>query len=215
MAQINPDLDTLRTMAFEQSLVPDVGNTLVDQAFGNRAVNRAIQQVCHDFPALEMMDTIVTVDGTPFYATNADFLRLKAIFKLTVDETNQKILVPLEYPAVESWYETGGGRKGVDPPFNERDKPRYPWVFHKQLFFYQVPTQADSFIVSYYAADTILTAGTSETSVLQEYRGAIIDLASVFICARKGDFTRSQYYQQRYDAQLGVSVQVREPEKKK
>ncbi|KKL91835.1 hypothetical protein LCGC14_1890680, partial [marine sediment metagenome] len=39
-ADINGRVDSLMIMAFEQSLVPDNGNALVDTLYGHRVVNR-------------------------------------------------------------------------------------------------------------------------------------------------------------------------------
>ncbi len=213
-AEIHPSLDSLMVMAFEQSLVPDDGNSLIDTLFGHRAVNRAIQQVCHDFPALEKLDTIVTVDGTRNYSVNSDFIRLKAAFKITAVK-EQNIIIPLDYPPVEQWFELKGGATGTDPPFNKLTEPRYLWIFADQLYFYPTPTDADSFVIAYYAADVALVDSIADsTSVLPEYREAIIFYAASLICLRKGDFTRAQIYQGMYNAKLQTSVQIREPQKK-
>lgn len=212
-ADINPRRDSLRIAAFEQSLVPDVGNNLIDTAYGNRTINRAISKVCHDFPALERFDTVVTVDGTRLYSVNADFLRLKTIFKyVVIDEQN--VIIPLDYPPVESWFEIKGGEEGAKPPYNKLSEPRYPWVFADLLYFYPTTTSADTFLIAYYAADTSLTTAASETQILPEYREAIILYAAALICVRKGDFTRAQIYRQMYNAELAASIAIREPQKK-
>ena len=212
-ADINGQVDSLRTMAFEQSLVPDAGNSLIDTDYGNRVVNRAIQQVCHDFPAYEKTDTVVSVAGTIEYALNTDFLRLKTILKMTTF-MDLKIVYGLSFPPIETWFEAKAGLPGGEPDPNEKAEPRYASTWNDKVYFYPTPSQPDSFIVTYYAIDSQIITATNSTSVLPEYREAIILFAASLICYRKGDFVRAKEYMALYNAKLQLSITVREPQKK-
>ena len=210
---INPQIDSLRTAAFEQSLVPDAGNSLIDTTYGKRVVNRAIQQVCYDFPAYEKTDTVVSVAGTIEYALNSDFLRLKTVMKMT-DYFGLRIIYGLSFPPIETWFEAKGGEPGGEPDPNEKPEPRYASTWNDQLYFYPTPQKADSFIVTYYAIDSQMIDPTSSTSVLPQFREAIILYSASLICYRKGDFTRADKYMALYNAKLQTSVTIREPQKK-
>ena len=208
-ADINPQIDSLRTAAFEQSLVPDGGNRLIDISYGNRVINRAIQQVCQDFPAIEKMDTIVSVAATIEYSLNTDFLRLRGIFKLTT-YFDLKIIYSLSFPPVETWFEIKAGEIGGQPDPNEKSEPRYAWAFNDEVYFYPTPQTADSFVVSYYAIDSQIVTATNSTSVRPEYREAIIIYAASLICYRRGDFVRAEIYQKLYREKLaGATKMVR------
>lgn len=210
-ADINGQVDSLRTMAFEQSLVPDAGNRHIDINYGNRVIQRAIQQVCQDFPAIEKMDTIVSVQGQIEYALNSDFLRPKTIFKLTTFQ-NLKIIYSLTSPPVESWFEVKGGEMGGQPDPNEKSEPRYAFTFNDKVYFYPTPQRADSFIIIYYAIDRqVPVVDDSVTFVLPEYREAIIIYAASLICYRKGDFVRAEIYGRLYKEKLaGVAQAVKQ-----
>lgn len=206
-ADINGEIDSLRTMAFEQSLIPDAGNDLIDVDYGNRIIQRAIQQVCQDFPAIERMDTIVSVSGQIEYSLNSDFLRPKTIFKLTTFQ-NLKIIYSLTFPPVESWFEIKGGEIGGQPDPNQKAEPRYAFTFNDKVYLYPTPQIADSFIVIYYAIDRQVPIATdSVTFVLPEYREAIIVYAASLICYRKGDFSRAEVYRRLYNDKMGKPAQ--------
>ena len=205
-ADINGQIDSLRTMAFEQALVPDAGNALIDTDYGNRVINRAIQQVCQDFPAIEKLDTIVSVAETIEYSLNTDFLRLRGIFKLTT-YFDLKIIYSLSFPAVETWFEVKAGEIGGQPDPNEKAEPRYAWTFNDKVYFYPTPQTVDSFVVSYYAIDSQIVTATNSTSVRPEYREAIVIYAASLICYRKGDFVRAEVYRRLYNDKRGVPSQ--------
>ena len=203
-AEINPRRDSLRVVAFEHSFIPTTGNNDITNNIANRFVNIAISQVCQDFPAIERYDTIVTIDGTRLYSVNSDFLKLKVAFKYTVTD-GQNVIIPLDYPPVEGWFEKKGGEKGSEPPFNKLSEPRYLWVFADQLYFYPTPTNADTFLIAYYAMDTTLTDDASETSVLPEYRGAVVVYTALLIAIRRVDVARVQLLQALYNEKVALS----------
>lgn len=205
-ADIGGRRDSLRTMAFEQALVPDEGNRRIDTSYGNRVINRAIQQVCYDFPAMEKLDTIVSVQAQIEYTLNTDFLRLKTIFKLTTFQ-NLKIIYSLSTPPVEDWFEIKGGEIGGQPDPNEKSEPRYAWTFADNLYLYPTPQRADSFVVAYYAMDVQL-GNNDTTKVLPEYREAIVTYAASLICYRRGDFVRAEFYRNLYNQKLQGLVQM-------
>ncbi len=200
-ADINPRVDSLMIMAFEQSLVPDNGNSLIDTLYGQRVINRAIQRVCQDFPAIEKMDTIVSVQGQIEYSLNSDFLRPKTIFKLTTFQ-NLKIIYSLTSPPVESWFEVKGGEMGGQPDPNKKPEPRYAFTFNDNVYFYPTPQTADSFIVIYYAIDSQIITSSNSTSVRPEYRELIVIYAAAQISFRKGDFVRAKEYMNLYNSKL-------------
>jgi len=205
-ADISPRIDSLMIMAFEQSLVPDVGSLAIDTFFGHRAVNRAIQRVCMDFPAIERFDTIVSVAEQIEYSLNSDFYRLSNIFKLTT-YFDLKIIYSLSFPPVEGWFEARAGQAGGESDPQEKPEPRYAWTFNDNLYFYPTPQRADSFVVAYYAIDSQMTLGNSSTIVRPEYREAIVLYASYLICYRKGDFVRAEIYRRLYNDKLAVPVE--------
>ena len=202
-ADINGQIDSLRTMAFEQALVPDAGNALIDTDYGNRVIQRAIQQVCQDFPAIEKLDTIVSVAETIEYSLNTDFLRLRGIFKLTT-YFDLKIIYSLSFPEVETWFEIKAGEIGGQSDPNQKAEPRYAWTFNDKVYFYPTPISADSFVVSYYAIDRqVPVVDDSVTFVRPEFREAIILYAASLICYRKGDFVRAEIYRKLYKDKRG------------
>lgn len=196
-ADINPQIDSLRTAAFNQSLIPSGGNNTVSVAYGNLAVNMAIQQVCADFPAIEKFDTVITVAGTRHYALNTDYGQLRAVFKSTKDD-DLKNLYTLSFPPVETWFEAKGGEVGGEPDPQKKAEPRYAWSFNDRLYLYPTPSSADSLVIAYYAIDSQIVTATNSTQIRPEYRNPIILYASYLICERKGDFTRSDRYLARY-----------------
>ena len=208
-ADLNPSVDSLRTMAFEQSLIPDAGNAIIDLAYGNRVVNRAIQRVCMDLPAIDKLDTIVSVAEQIEYSLNTDFYRLSNIFKLTTS-FDLKIIYSLSFPPVDGWFEARAGEVGGEGDPQQKPEPRYAWTFNDKLYFYPTPQRADSFVVAYYAIDSQIVTSSNSTSVRPEYREAIVLYAASLICYRLGDFARAEIYRQLYNSRLGVSAQIRQ-----
>ncbi len=189
---ISGRLDSLRTMVYEQSLVPKVGTPIVTDSVTNRFVNRAIQKVCVDFPAIEATDTVESVAGTIEYALNTDFLRLKEMFKLTTYH-DLKIIYSLSFPPVESWFEVKGGEVGGQPDPNEKPEPRYAWAFNDKVYLYPTPQRADSFVVAYYAIDRQLVSVDSVTNVRPEFREAIVWYGAFLVATRRGDYDRATF----------------------
>ena len=208
-ADISGRIDSLMVMAFEQSLVPDNGNLVIDTFYGHRAINRAIQQVCMDFPAIEKLDTVVSVAEQIEYSLNTDFYRLSNIFKLTTS-FDLKIIYSLSFPPVDGWFEARAGEVGGEGDPQQKPEPRYAWTFNDKLYFYPTPQRADSFVVAYYAIDSQIVTSSNSTSVRPEYREAIVIYAASLICYRLGDFTRAEIYRQLYNSRLGVSAPIRQ-----
>lgn len=191
-ADISGRLDSLRTMVYEQSLVPKVGTPIVTDSVTNRFVNRAIQKVCVDFPAIEATDTVVSAVGTIEYALNTDFLRLKNIFKLTTYQ-DLKIIYSLSFPPAESWFEAKAGEIGGQGDPQEKPEPRYASAFNDNVYLYPTPQRADSFVVTYYAIDRQLVSVDSITNIRPEFREAIVWYGAFLVATRRGDYDRAKF----------------------
>lgn len=212
-ADISGQRDSLRVMIFDQSLVDTAGTAVATKAVTNRMVNRAIQKVCHDFPAIEKWDTVVSVIGTRHYALNTDFLRLKAVLKsTTIDDLNN--LYTLSFPPIETWFEAKGGEAGGKPDPSIKPDPRYAWAFADRLYFYPTPSKAESFVIAYYAMDKDLTGDTMTTAVLPEFREAIVWYGSFLLATRRGDYERATFFSKLYNETIIVATKKEEENKK-
>ena len=74
-------LDSLRVAVMREQGLPDSGSTGVTVVKVNFNVNRAIQRVSEDFPAVEKIDTITYTAGGDEYAFSSDFVELAQVFK--------------------------------------------------------------------------------------------------------------------------------------
>jgi hypothetical protein len=214
-AEINAQRDSLRVMIFDQSLIDTAGTAVATKAVTNRFINRAIQKVCHDFPAIEKWDTVVAVVGTRHYTLNSDFLRLKAILKSTTGVNDDlKNLYTLSFPPIETWFEAKGGETGGQPDPAKKAEPRYAWAFADRLYFYPTTNKADTLVIAYYAIDRELTGDTMSTAVLPEFREAIVWYGSFLLATRRGDYERATFFNKLYNESILVATKKEEENKK-
>ena len=193
-------LSDLQTAVYDVMNIPSTGTALIDSLVARRAINLGVTQVSYDFPAVEKLDTIITADGTRYYALNTDFVKLHSCVRLVGDS----VMLPLEYPPVSTLFQLGGPQ-GAYQDYNDITKPRYSWVFNDLISFYPPPDKADTFIVSYYAEGTQLLAADSTTDIKAAYRGAVVDFACHLLSMRKGQFNEASAYLQIYNQKLAIA----------
>ena len=194
-------LSDLQTAVYDVMNIPSTGTALIDSLVARRAINLGVTQVSYDFPAVEKLDTIITADGTRYYALNTDFVKLHSCIRLVGDS----VMLPLQYPPVSALYEIAGGLKGAQQNYTDIAIPRYSWVFNDLISFYPPPDKVDTFIVSYYAEGTQLLAADSTTDIKAAYRGAVVDFACHLLSMRKGQFNEASAYLQIYNQKLAIA----------
>ena len=194
-------LSDLQTAVYDVMNIPSTGTALIDSLVARRAINLGVTQVSYDFPAVEKLDTIITADGTRYYALNTDFVKLHSCVRLVGDS----VMLPLQYPPVSALYEIAGGLKGAQQNYTDIAIPRYSWVFNDLISFYPPPDKVDTFIVSYYAEGTQLLAADSTTDIKAAYRGAVVDFACHLLSMRKGQFNEASAYLQIYNQKLAIA----------
>ena len=194
-------LSDLQTAVYDVMNIPSTGTALIDSLVARRAINLGVTQVSYDFPAVEKLDTIITADGTRYYALNTDFVKLHSCMRLVGDS----VMLPLQYPPVSALFEIAGGLKGAQQNYTDIAIPRYSWVFNDLISFYPPPDKVDTFIVSYYAEGTQLLAADSTTDIKAAYRGAVVDFACHLLSMRKGQFNEASAYLQIYNQKLAIA----------
>ena len=204
MADGLDSLSDLQAAVYDVMNIPSTGTALIDSLVTRRAINRGVTQVSYDFPAVEKLDTIITVDATRYYALNSDFVKLHSCIRLVGDS----VMLPLQYPPVSALYELAGGIEGAQQDYTNMAIPRYSWVFNDLISFYPPPDRADTFIVSYYAEGTQLLAADSTTDIRAAFRGAVIDWACHLLSMRKGQFDEAGAYLQIYNQKVGTLSQA-------
>ena len=182
LSQTSPRLDSIRAAVRDQ-----VGSASVSV---DRAINRAYQQVCTDYPAYELLDTVTLDSTTPYASLPSNFDRLN-----TVDLLYENIRYPLRslealspdsiVIAITSEMEE---TDGTDQDFYK--------VFGSQLWTYPRWGRPDtaSFEIAYYAIGAALSSATDSVKVASAYRNAVFYYACAEVQRQRGKFADANAY---------------------
>ena len=191
-------LDSLQISCYQQLRVDTAGTAYMTDQMVRFALNRGLAQVCIDFPALEKMDTVVVDKDAAGGALASDFLRIEKVFKMIGDT----LWIPVQYVTLDSLYAVAPTADGYMHDKANIADPRYCYTFAQRLLFHpkdaKASTDADTFLVLYYAADDRLLDDTSTVAILPEYIPALIDYACADLAALKRDLQESMFYRSRY-----------------
>ncbi len=205
-AQLSMRLDSIRVSVYRQLLLKTNGAGLVPDSTANAAVNRAIQRVCDDFPAIEKIDTIALSSDSVGIALNSDFLRVRWVF---LNATNKWFpLTPVTMEQHRELFKIVGGKSGATfRPADTLAAPYY-WTLGDRIFTYPKYTAGPhtSLIVGYMAEDSTLNADGSTCQIKAEFREAIVEYACAIILEMQGMFEDASIYLGKYGSRLrGVS----------
>lgn len=192
-SQISNRLDSLRIEVLFYLNLNAVTNS-VTAAKLTRAINHAIVADCKRYPALYKLDTVIvpkTVEGA---ALNSDFSRPAQLFKMIGDS----IRIPLQFISWDSVKAKFPAYK--DNVHNPSDtmSPAHFWTGGQKLFLHpkylESTSDADSFIVHYYAIDQKLSDDTNTVSITQDYRLPLIYYAAAEIWSIRGRDDKFAHY---------------------
>lgn len=195
-AEFLSTLGALDSAVYYQMNVPIDGNKSIDSFVVRFMINRAMQQLCFDAPALEKMDTITggTEASTRDYDLPDDFTALNSVVKFYGDT----LTLPLNYTVVGTVWEQAGGLTGTQPNYKDISYPRYAWNFNKKLYLQPHSVTNDSYLISYFAICSTLTVPGSKVEILEGYRDAIVDYACYLLSMRGAVFTQADAYYTSY-----------------
>jgi hypothetical protein len=199
-ADVSGRLDSLRTYLYEKLRIPSTGTDLIDSVTANRALNQAIQRVCHDFPAIEKFDTVAIDSAVEGGDLNTDFLRIKSVHLLSGDSLRYGLepISPVDLPSFRPTIGEAVQDKG-DPL-----DPRYYYTFNNMLMVFPKWFRGDTaqYLVFYYALDSNMSADASVTQALPEYRPYILYDAAAKLSEVRGNYQEAMYWRGRYSEAL-------------
>lgn len=182
LSQTSPRLDSITAAVREQ-----VGSASVSVT---RAINRAYQQVCTDYPAYELIDTVILDSTTPYATLASDFDRLNTVDLLS--ENKRYPLRSLEALSPDSIKEiVQTDMEDTDPT----DQKFYN-VFGGYLWTYPRWARPDTatFEVKYFAIGAALSAVTDSVKVASSYRNAVFLYACAEVQRQRGKFSDANAY---------------------
>lgn len=207
-AQLSMRRDSIRVEVHRQLLEKTDGTGLRSDATVNGIVNRAIQQVCDDFPAIEKLDTVALSADSVAIALNTDFLRVKWVV-LNASNTWYP-LIRLDVAAQDTLARIITTKaKATFRPADTLAAPYY-WTSNNRIFTYPKFTKGphSSLVVAYFAKDSALTVDASTTQVDSKYREAIIEWSVAELLKMDGMFEDATFYLRMYRSRLGgISTQ--------
>lgn len=207
-AQMPARMDSLSLYITEEMSMASGGTALVTTKKIFHAINRGIQEVCDDFPALEKIDTLVIYSDSEGVALPADFLRMKAVWRMHDDS----LRIPLDAQNQEEASAALSTTEGVKHEKSSLFSPKSWHTFETRLLVTPKWNRADSLSLQiyYYARDTWKTAGDSSTQVHSKYREKIIEYAISVLWRLRSQEEKSTYYKALYLD--GVTPRTREEE---
>ena len=194
-AETSARLDSIRYQVYEALNVSTSGTDIVTVARVNRKINTCIMEVCGDFPAVEKLDTIIACRDSVGFTLNTDFLRVRGVFKKTALHS----LIPLTPIEIDVAFDKMGAAKLAFRQSNlDTLTPRYYLTHAKKLMFEpkvgKFCTDADTFLVAYFAHGRYLNTDTAQTDILPEYRDELLDLVCARVSMDRGDVKRAQEF---------------------
>lgn len=209
---ITPTRDSLSVATLRQLNINTSGDNQVSLAITYDALNKATQQVCRDFPALEKIDTLTISSSAEGAALPSDFLRLKMVLRMAGDTLRH----PLQIINIDSLpYMIDS--VAVQSKRSIRS-PQYAYTYASRLLThpkYIIPSNADSFLVYYYAMDDKLTAASDSLVIDDSFVPAVLYHACFQLAAQKRDFEVALFWLGRYDAERDAVGKPRALELKK
>ena len=166
-------LDSLRVAVHRQVALPDSGNAVVSVAKTHMAINRAISQVCIDFPAVPKMDTVGIHRDSTGAALNTDFQQVGAVYRFK----DAGWWYPLKPLAGDSLAKALSGTSENQASPGDSTDPGFYYTFDKRIYVHPKwsdSLSSDSLVIQYFGIGTKLTGGTDSTDVLPQFREAVI-----------------------------------------
>ena len=186
-SQTSPRLDSISVAVREQINAASSFSVL-------RSINRAYQQVCTDYPAYEIVDTLLIDSANGFVSATSDFDRV-ATLDLLSEEDGKNLKVPLMWLDMlpidsQAFYV----RAEMDKT-NPIDQKFYR-IFSGDLYTYPRWTRDDtaSFEIRYYGIAPALSDDTNTVRVASKYLNAVFWLACADLQARRGQPGESAFY---------------------
>lgn len=195
-AQMPGRMDSLSLYITEEMSMAPSGTALVTTQKIFHAINRGIQEVCDDFPAIEKIDTLVIYSDSEGVALPADFLRMKAVWRMLDDS----LRVPLDAQSQEEASLALSTTEGVKHDKASLFSPKSWHTFETRLLVTPKWNRTDSLSLQiyYYARDTWKTGADSSTQVHSKYREKIIEYAISILWRLRSQEEKSTYYKALY-----------------
>jgi len=168
-------LDSLRAYVYDGANLSSSGSRAWDSTRVNRVINKKIQKVCAEYDAIGKLDTVTVSTDSTGVGLNSDFLRLKNVFYMSGTDYWIPIKVVPDSDSLRG--QNPGGKDNIADPSTPEDIKTCR-VHGDRLLFHPKWTSdnSGSYLVEYWACDSLLNANASVTQVHQEYRQLIIDL---------------------------------------
>lgn len=207
--------DSMRVGTFELINAPDTGTDLLTAAVANRALRRALANVCEDFDAYEVWDTLTLAADSSGAELPADFLRMRAVFRLRYNPVDGIYsLDPLEPIAI------GAGMRNVivSPKDVEHDqadptKPEYYYVAANRLQThpkYGITGTSVQMVIDYWALAPAPASDSDTVAIAAHLRDEVMYAAAAELAGIRRMYDVSQWLQSRYDASVATAG-IRQP----
>lgn len=209
---ITPTRDSLKMAVLRQLNENTTFNDQIDSNKVYGSLNEGVAAVCRDLPALERLDTIVLSKTTEGTALAADFLRLKAVFRIKGDTMRLPlILVDPDSASAMTPRKTKAVQDKADI-----ESPAYAYSYGGRLFTYpKSALTVDSFLVYYYAMDDKLISGTDSLVIDDAYLTAVKNYACYWLKASLEQYDKAAWWKAQYDAEVNAVGKDRRVEGKK
>lgn len=193
----DPTITGVTASVFQQLNIPATGSRRITTTIAARIINRAVAQVCTDFPAYEKIDSAVIIDRDSVLGSKlpADYLRLKTVAKRRGDSLliPMNLITPEALPTTYNTFELNVAPKknimGILNVYEEANRLRT----HPKM----LQAEPDTFVVAYWAMAPAAAAADSLV-ISSDYLEKVIMWSCSRLAALKQDYAGAEWYMTEY-----------------
>lgn len=210
-SQMPNEIDSLSLILTERMTMGSTGTGFITTTKLLHELNIGIQKVCEDFPAIEIVDTLFYESDSDGVALATNFDRLLSADRFTGGKKYPLTIIPpeLETQVIKT-------KKDAEVDRQDFTSPKYCHSFAGRFTLSPKYTKnkIDTLIIKYYAKDLWLASGDT-TVVKNKYLESIIIYAMSNLWADRGQFTKANYFSQKYLAEKATppTTRIEEGEK--
>ena len=201
----SPRLDSLQAAVYSRLNIKAGGSRRINDVLVTHAINRAIIATCIDFPALELIDTVLIGKSDTLGTLPAKFHRLRKVWRMRGDTL--MIPVMIINPDSVQFYKTE--RKSYRHNKTNPMSPDLCWTHGVKLRMYpkfigKASTTIDTMQITYFGIDAGLSADADTTIVAPSYIKHIIDYACGDVSMSRNNFNEASAFFQMYGGRSAV-----------
>lgn len=207
---LSPHEDSIRAYCQMQLDIPNgVSDAQLDSTGMAKCIKLAVTQVCMDFPAYVVTDTVSFDTGSDGALLNSDFREMRAVFRIadtSYTYGQDTITVPIRIPIpVVNPDSLRYMRTKLDDDFQDEtsleDPTRY-WTVGNYMFVHPTWSNTDSglFLVTYIAIDT--ADGDTLFHIQNEYIPRVIEYATAKMYEILDISSKAAYYYSLYAVEV-------------